>query len=308
MKRMGSGTHVFRVMFSAVKQFARYVVQLPLLIAFYYSRLLERFRSGLGYRVADNFCRRLDGNWQEAWHEGIPLRFLTPNSVCDFRARTFATKEPETLEWIDRLGGGVLYDVGANVGLYSIYYAKRHDALVYAFEPSPFNLVVLSRNIDMNEVSNRVVVVPVALTSCEETSRFRMTSIEVGGALSSFGENVGFDGKPLDPVLEFLTIGASLDFLRGARLIPDPPSLLKIDVDGIEELVLQGAYETLRAPSLKSVLIEVNTGVPRLASPIEGCLREHGFLLEDARIAEMFSDGPYANVRNQIWIHPDRTS
>ena len=51
------------------------------------------------------------------------------------------TKEPETLDWIDTMAeGSALVDVGANVGLYSVYAAKARKCQVYAFEPSVFNL------------------------------------------------------------------------------------------------------------------------------------------------------------------------
>ena len=60
------------------------------------------------------------------------------------------TKEPETLEWIDQFKGDkiVFWDIGANVGLYSIYAALKHkDIQIISFEPSVNNLRVLSRNI-----------------------------------------------------------------------------------------------------------------------------------------------------------------
>ena len=54
----------------------------------------------------------------------LELKSVTPNEVTRFRAHTFADKEPETLAWIEEYGGpGVFFDIGANVGLYSIYYA-----------------------------------------------------------------------------------------------------------------------------------------------------------------------------------------
>lgn len=59
--------------------------------------------------------------------------FATPNSMSRYRAESFAAKEPETLEWIEGLPeGAILWDVGANVGLYSIYAAKARRCCVYA--------------------------------------------------------------------------------------------------------------------------------------------------------------------------------
>ena len=67
--------------------------------------------------------------------------FSIANPLLRLRAETFLTKEPETLEWIDRMNDdSVLWDIGANVGIYSIYAAVSKRANVIAFEPSFFNL------------------------------------------------------------------------------------------------------------------------------------------------------------------------
>ena len=66
----------------------------------------------------------------------LKLTLFTPNWICRFRANTFSTKEPETLEWLDKSeSDGVFFDIGANVGLYSLYYAATKKGKVYAFEP-----------------------------------------------------------------------------------------------------------------------------------------------------------------------------
>lgn len=59
-------------------------------------------------------------------HGEICMDFVTPNLLSHYRAISFSVKEPDTLEWIDKMPkNGILWDVGANVGLYSIYAAKR---------------------------------------------------------------------------------------------------------------------------------------------------------------------------------------
>ena len=72
----------------------------------------------------------------------IKLSFFTPNNICMLRANTFSTKEPETLLWIEEFGkdGGILFDIGANIGLYSIFHSLLNKSKSYAFEPSLFNL------------------------------------------------------------------------------------------------------------------------------------------------------------------------
>ena len=58
--------------------------------------------------------------------------FFVPNSVVQWRVNTFFSKEPETLEWIDNFKffkDGVFWDIGANIGLYSIYASLKHKHL-----------------------------------------------------------------------------------------------------------------------------------------------------------------------------------
>ena len=72
----------------------------------------------------------------------------TPNFLMRYRHKTFFSKEPETIKWIDEFKkGSTFFDIGANIGLYSIYAAEVKNSSVYAFEPSFFNLEFLARNI-----------------------------------------------------------------------------------------------------------------------------------------------------------------
>ena len=61
---------------------------------------------------------------------------------------TFLTKEPDTIEWIESFENEmVFWTVGANIGIFSCFAAKEKQAKTYAFEPSTFNLEILSKNI-----------------------------------------------------------------------------------------------------------------------------------------------------------------
>lgn len=182
--------------------------------------------------------------------------FATPNSMSRYRAESFAAKEPETLEWIEGLPeGAILWDVGANVGLYSIYAAKARRCCVYAFEPSVFNLELLARNIHHNQLQGRVTIVPLALGDALAVASFKMTSTEWGGALSCFGHAVDQNGAAIKAVFEYQTIAVSMDQALSLLQLPQPDSL-KIDVDGIEHLILRGGHDVLS--QVRSVLIEIN--------------------------------------------------
>ena len=144
-------------------------------------------------------------------HQGTSLSFSVPNALNQYRVDTFSTKEPETLEWIDGIPeGSVLWDIGANVGLYACYAAKRRNCRVFAFEPSVFNLELLARNVFLNGLTERVTLVPLPLSDGLAVSTLNMTTTEWGGALSSFGQEYGHDGKLMRQVFKFPTIGLSM--------------------------------------------------------------------------------------------------
>ena len=90
----------------------------------------------------------------------------TPNFLMRYRHKTFFSKEPETIKWIDEFKkGSTFFDIGANIGLYSIYAAEVKNSSVYAFEPSFFNLEFLARNIYYNKLVQKISIIPIALSA-----------------------------------------------------------------------------------------------------------------------------------------------
>ena len=87
----------------------------------------------------------------------IKIGVLSP--LEDYRAKSYATKEPETLDWLedDLRDNDVFMDIGANIGLYSLYAAKLSPSCtVFSFEPEAQNYSRLCNNIVLNGVSNIV--------------------------------------------------------------------------------------------------------------------------------------------------------
>jgi FkbM family methyltransferase len=156
-------------------------------------------------------------------------------------------KEPWTVSWLERtLGAGdVLYDVGANVGAYTLIAASlaRESAKVVAVEPASANFAALCDNVSMNGFEALVVPLPVLLG--DRTGLVALAGGEAGAAEHDLG------GAGLT------TISYRLDELIRTLGLPEP-TLLKIDVDGAEAAVLAGGGETLARPELRSVLVEVD--------------------------------------------------
>lgn len=233
-------------------------------------------------------------------HRGVDLVFCTPNELNIYRASSFSTKEPETLEWIDAMPeGAVVWDVGANVGLYSCYAAKHRNCRIFAFEPSVFNLELLARNVYNNDLVDKVTIVPLPLSETLAVNTLNMTSMEWGGALSSFGEGYGHDGKALESIFKFATIGLSMQDAVQYLKIPQP-DYIKMDVDGIEHLILKGGASILAA--VRGVLIEINDEFPEQYNRAADLLTKAGLVMHEKRQSvEVQKNTLFSSSFNQIW-------
>lgn len=262
-------------------------------------------RTAGGTRLGRAFCDQLFevsfARTLGVSHHGTELLFSVPNRLSLERARTFSTKEPETLEWLDGLApGSVLWDVGANVGLYSCYAAKARGCRVLAFEPSVFNLELLARNVLLNDLNKHVTIVPLPLCAALTHSELNLTTTAWGGALSTFGGLQAYDGSAMRPVFAFRTLGIAADEAV-ARLGLPAPAHMKIDVDGIEHLVLQGAARLLER--VTSVSVEVNDAYREQAESCERLLRQAGLrLLRKAHSEMIAANAAFAHVFNQVWV------
>ena len=227
-------------------------------------------------------------------HSLTDMVFTSPNALTRYRSKSFSIKEPDTLTWLEGIPeNAILWDVGANIGLYSVYAAKRNKARVFAFEPSVFNLELLARNIFINDLQECVTIVPIALSDTLGSSLFKMSSTAWGGALSSFGEEFDQHGGKLNSIFEYRTMGMTMD--EAVRLINIPvPRFIKIDVDGIEHFILRGGFETLKG--VESVMIEIDDSFSEQAEETARHLRIAGLKL----LRKCGGDG--GSQYNQWWV------
>ncbi len=236
---------------------------------------------------------------QTVVHRGTNLTFAVPNALARARAQTFSTKEPETLEWIDAITrGSTIWDIGANVGIYTCYAAKARGCRVFAFEPSVFNLELLARNVVLNGLCERITIVPLPLSETTAASHLNMSSTDWGGAMSTFGQDYGHDGRALAKVFEYPTFGLSMADATSLLKIPAPDHI-KMDVDGIEHLILKGGMSVLAG--VKSILIEINDEFAAQAGEASESLRRAGLTLREKKHADVRLTGGAESTFNQIW-------
>ena len=117
---------------------------------------------------------------------GLTFKLVSDNWITKYRARSFNNKEPEMLDWLDQNlhNGDVFFDVGANVGIYSIYAALRNsEAKVYAYEPEYSNLHQLKMNIINNHLMDNVIPYSIAFSDKTEISHLHIQDMTPGAAL-----------------------------------------------------------------------------------------------------------------------------
>jgi FkbM family methyltransferase len=253
----------------------------------------------VGRRFQDELLRQMMARNITVCHRGVTVKLVVSNQLNLFRAQSFSDKEPETLDWIDSMKqGSVLWDIGANVGLYSIYAAKSRKCSVYAFEPSVFNLEILARNVNLNKLSASICIVPIALSDSVGPSSLKMSSTDWGGSLSVFDRSFGHDGVELSPIFDYQTIGLTIDRAVDALGITQP-DYLKLDVDGMEHLILKGGGDLLQR--VKGVLVEINDDFKEQSVQSRALLQAAGLTLRDKYYQPYLKGSRFENSANQIW-------
>ncbi|HEY2434650.1 MAG TPA: FkbM family methyltransferase [Vicinamibacterales bacterium] len=232
--------------------------------------------------------------------DGAPYWFLCPNRTVSWRARTFLTKEPETIEWIDTFAAGdVLFDIGANIGLYSIYAASRRIDVV-AFEPESQNYALINQNIFLNGLSERIKCLALALSDANGVDYIYLSRFRAGESLHNFGDALDWQRRPFTPSFRQGSVAFSLD--RFLEFQPAPfPTHIKIDVDGIEARIIRGAAHTLRDPRLKSLLVEFDGA----SADDRGAIAEveaAGFRLLHKKRSPLFNTAKFPELFNYVFV------
>jgi FkbM family methyltransferase len=186
-----------------------------------------------------------------------PLTFVTAHPQALQYPREFETREPETIAWIDGFETPCrFWDIGANIGVFSIYAGLRADIEVRAFEPAAASYAALCRNIEANRLDDRVFAYCLAFGDRTELGRLYLSATNAGSVFNAFESTEDCFGNEIAAVFRQGMIGFSIDDFRQQFGLP-APNYLKIDVDSIEERILEGGRQTLRDPELRSVLIEL---------------------------------------------------
>ena len=206
------------------------------------------------------------------------------------RAILSYTAEPDMVSFImDNLKeGDVFWDVGANVGAYSLLAAKIQsaDVNVIAFEPYIPTFAHLWDNIVLNNCSNRITPICCALSDHTNIDFLGVSDPRAGSSEHVVG----------DATLKLTQPSLAIKGDDASRLFGLPqPTLLKIDVDGYEVNLLNGMTKILKKPSLRAVIIEAERG--KTEEPVFALMTDSGF----QRVSDSSFLNPDSPVFNTVY-------
>ena len=185
--------------------------------------------------------------------EFLPFALDLNDELSVWRAETFYSKEPETLKWLEHFAVNnfnckTLIDVGANIGIYVLYWLHFSDTRAIAIEPFDKNVDLLVKNIELNNFATKVKIIRNPLYSQMTHAQAFIQDDRPGGS----DYKISFTGKlhQTNPSkIETLTLDSILDGKQ-------ENFILKIDTDGFDFDILKGGESTLESGRIISILIE----------------------------------------------------
>jgi FkbM family methyltransferase len=208
------------------------------------------------------------------------LNFVVEDGAELWRVKTLLTKEEGTIRWLrsSLRAGDVFLDVGANIGVYTLYAARLvgPTGAVYAVEPHVVNARSLLRNITQNshlEATIGVLTCAVAGEQC--WAEFNYASLRPGSSGSQLGHRRGEDGREFPPAAVELKRAVPVSMLVSEGVLP-APRVIKIDVDGNEAEILRGMLGLIADQPPRSIQVEVH---PTTLGEIDALMDKCGWAL-----------------------------
>ena len=238
------------------------------------------------------------------------VNFFVPNQITEWRVKTFFTKEPETLEWIDSFATNkkfIFWDIGANIGLYSIYAALKYkDIEVVSFEPSSSNLRILSRNISINKLEEKIRINQFPLSNKEnEHLMLEESEFIEGWSMNTFGAGIDYEGKSIEAKNRYKIFGTSINYIIKNKIL-NMPNYIKMDVDGIEHLILDGASDYLGNPEIKEMSIEINENFNDQFDSVLKIMDKSNFKIKHKKHASIFDNSnKFSKIFNYVFVKKD---
>jgi FkbM family methyltransferase len=202
-------------------------------------------------RLQGMFAQTLVADTLQIDTAGGPLSFVVLGPVAAGRAMKLLTKQPGTIQWIDGfLPDSLFWDIGANVGVFALYAARRDDTRVVAFEPAAVNYFLLAANCEANGFADRVDCLLVGLSDGRAVARLDVSQFNPAQSFSVQGKRAP----------EYAG-GQTALLLSMDQLIEEYgmtcPNYIKIDVPGLTSRIIAGGVRMLRRPEVRELHVEM---------------------------------------------------
>lgn len=220
------------------------------------SKVLAKYGLYKPIRNVYNFIGRFNKQ-TEIIFANTKVKFLTPTYYLNDYINNYAGEEKYIQEFIARTDGqSTIWDIGANIGFYSIIASliKGKECKIFAFEPDSKTFELLKSNIELNKVEN-ITALSVAIADVNgETILYPSDTPNIGA--HSLVQRTDYKVKKRGNRVEVYTADSLIDTLK-----VDVPDIIKIDVEGAEILVLRGMKNLLTNYKLKTVFCEVHNNL-----------------------------------------------
>ncbi len=224
-------------------------------------------------------------------NENKTIKLNADNYVTHFRSTLFFLKEKEVRFFIDKYleKNSIFFDIGANIGIFSLYSAIRKNADVYSFEPEYSNLSLLKENIINSELTDKIFPYSLAIGNKSSITNLHVADFTPGAAVSSISNNeIDITDEGFDVIWKEGVMEITLD--KVCESLKITPEMIKIDTDGNEKNVLLGSENTLKNEKLKFIIMEKPSNQEKLEF-CNNCLKKFNF-----------NETQISDKRNSFWI------
>ncbi len=218
------------------------------------------------------------------------LIFTTGHGRLLWRANTLLSEEKAIIKWIDDFtNDDVFYDIGANVGNYTLYAAKTKGVKVFAFEPEINNLQLLYSNIYKNNLYDLCIPLGIACHDRTILEKFYIRGFTKGDAMHSVERRAKYLKESSDLFVQHI-LCMTLDDIIDTFNLPIPTKI-KIDVDTNELKVIKGLVKYLN--KITEICIELDSSFDEHVKVIN-ILQDNGFeVFTKEHIKRQFSNSLY---------------
>ena len=166
----------------------------------------------------------------------------------------------------------VIFDVGAHIGLATIFFNQKYPlARITAFEPNPNIFPLLEENTYYNNIQN-VTLHNIALGKTPSKRTLFIDSTNGGFSTASFSKDA-WDGSQKSIGIEVITEPLS-------KYIVTPIDLLKMDVEGTEQEIIEELDESGKIKNIRNIIIEFHPTEKQNIEIIKDILKRNNFVIE----------------------------